>query len=113
MGPQPRCYWWEIAEILKKLFLVGFFVLIEPGQTIQLVIGFGAAWCISSSPTFSTPSSTTTTTSLRRCATSPSSPLFLCVAQAGELAEAVGDYLSEDMFGTYYFDAGAGLAASS
>ena len=60
----PRCYWWEVrcrltaavpspalcrrhigalaqvSEIVKKLFLVGFFVLIQRGDTLQLILGF-------------------------------------------------------------------------
>ena len=37
---EPRCYLWEVAEIAKKLFLVGFVALIKPGQMVQLIIGF-------------------------------------------------------------------------
>ena len=37
---EPRCYLWEVAEIFKKLFLVGFAVLVQPGKTLQLVLGF-------------------------------------------------------------------------
>ena len=38
---EARCYWWEVAEIAKKLFLVGFAALILPGSAEQLIMGFG------------------------------------------------------------------------
>ena len=34
---EPRFFWWEIVEIGKKLVLVGFFALIVPGTTVQLI----------------------------------------------------------------------------
>merc|ERR1740124_855799 len=36
----PSMFWWEMVEISKKLFLVGVCVLIRPGSTVQLIIGF-------------------------------------------------------------------------
>ena len=40
---EPRYYLYEICEIGKKLFLVGFAVLIAPGTLSQLMVGFLAA----------------------------------------------------------------------
>ena len=35
---EPRSYWWEIVEVMKKLFLVGFAVLIKKDSLYQLTI---------------------------------------------------------------------------
>merc|ERR1712023_245924 len=37
---EPAYFWWELLEAWKKLFLVGFMVLIMPGEVEQLVIAF-------------------------------------------------------------------------
>ena len=37
---EPAYLWWELIEAWKKLFLVGFAVLINPGSVVQLVIAF-------------------------------------------------------------------------
>merc|ERR1712185_831001 len=31
-----ECFWWEIAEMLRKFLLVGLFVTIEPGSITQI-----------------------------------------------------------------------------
>ena len=36
----PAYLWWDLAEAWKKLFLVGFAVLLRPGSIEQLIIGF-------------------------------------------------------------------------
>ena len=36
----PKCYYWEIIETQKKLFLVGFASVIMPGTMYQLLIAF-------------------------------------------------------------------------
>ena len=36
---EPRWYLWELMEVGKKLFLVGFLAVILPGTLMQLVIG--------------------------------------------------------------------------
>ena len=33
-------FWWELFEAWKKLVLVGFFVLLEPGTMLQLLVAF-------------------------------------------------------------------------
>ena len=38
---EPRCLWWEVAEIAKKTFLLGAVALIKPGTSLQLIVGFG------------------------------------------------------------------------
>ncbi len=35
---EPRYFWWEVLEILKKLMLVGFMAVVVPGSVYQLVI---------------------------------------------------------------------------
>ena len=37
---EPDYFWWELLEAWKKLFLVGFMVLILPGRAAQLIIAF-------------------------------------------------------------------------
>ena len=37
---EPAYFWWELVEAWKKLFLVGFAVLISPGSILQLVVSF-------------------------------------------------------------------------
>ena len=37
---EPAYFWWELVEAWKKLFLVGFAVLISPGSLLQLVVSF-------------------------------------------------------------------------
>lgn len=36
----PDYFWWELVEAWKKLILVGFAVLIEPGSVLQISSGF-------------------------------------------------------------------------
>ena len=35
---QVTCFWWEIAEMLRKFLLVGLFVTIEPGSITQIAL---------------------------------------------------------------------------
>ena len=37
--PRAADFWWELLEAWKKLFLVGFAVIILPGSIEQLLIG--------------------------------------------------------------------------
>ena len=37
---EPQYLWWELLEAWKKLFLVGFAVLLKPGSLEQLVVAF-------------------------------------------------------------------------
>ena len=43
---QLSMYWWELAEIAKKTFLVGFCVLIRRGTIEQLLIAFAFCWAV-------------------------------------------------------------------
>jgi hypothetical protein len=36
---EPNYYWWEVAEMLRKLFFSGIIVFIQPGSPSQLVAG--------------------------------------------------------------------------
>ena len=38
---EPQYFWWELIEAWKKLFLVGFMVLIKPDTIEQIMIAFG------------------------------------------------------------------------
>ena len=33
------CFWWELAEMLRRFLLVGLFVVIEPHTMMQLALG--------------------------------------------------------------------------
>ena len=79
-GIEPRIYWWEIAEIVKKLFLVGFAALIVPGRTIQLIIGFAFCSSTFSSVRCASHTSSTKTTSSACCAISCSPRCSSCVS---------------------------------
>jgi hypothetical protein len=35
---RPEVYWWDIFELLRKLFLTGIIVLIAPGQVFQVIV---------------------------------------------------------------------------
>jgi hypothetical protein len=35
----PICFWWELAEMLRRFLLVGLFVVIQPGQIMQICAG--------------------------------------------------------------------------
>ena len=35
----PTCFWWELAEMLRRFLLVGIFVVVEPGKVMQIVAG--------------------------------------------------------------------------
>ena len=45
---QPRFFWWELAEMARRLFLIGIMVVIEPGKMTQIAIGtiFSAAFLV-------------------------------------------------------------------
>ena len=94
------------AQIVKKLFLVGFVALIEPGKTVQLIFGF--AFCLvyllfasvivpfvaDDDDFFCTLCNFVLTASV-----------FLCVVlKQATLAEALDTYMSEEMRETYWFD---------
>ena len=106
---EPRCYWWELCEIGRKVFLVGFVALIDPGTTVQLVSGF--MFCLvyllftgvldpfvgDDDDFFCT-----------LCSFVLTAILFLCVIlKEAELAESVDAYLTESTRAEYAFDAGA------
>ena len=36
---EPRTFWWELIEMMRKFLLVGLFVTLEPGSILQITIG--------------------------------------------------------------------------
>ena len=40
----PAFYWWELTEMVRKLWLIGFLVVIQPGSLLQLVLGTSFAF---------------------------------------------------------------------
>ena len=126
-------FWWEVVEIYKKarrpllsmrahshlclaashvvrarsqLFLVGFVVLIRPGSTFQLIIGFVFSFVITLFSTIAGP--------FRRRADNQFSVLcnfslimvlfFTLVLKMGVLSEEVKGVLSDEMRGLYTYD---------
>ena len=107
-GIEPRIYWWEIAEIVKKLFLVGFAALIHPGRTIQLIIGFAFClvyllFCAVCQPYVHDEDDFFS----MLCNFVLTAVFFLCVvAKQAVLAEETGPYLTDTMHDIYVFDSG-------
>ena len=105
---EPRCYLWEIAEIAKKLFLVGFIALISPGQAVQLIIGFGFCMIFLFFTAIYDPFKADDDDLFAMlCNFVLSTCMFLCVVLSqASLAEAVDAYLADAMKSTYNFDSG-------
>jgi hypothetical protein len=38
-GYEVPTFWWELMEMLRKFLLVGYFVTVEPGTTLQIAMG--------------------------------------------------------------------------
>ena len=36
---KPQCYYWELAEMTRRFFLVGIAVIIRPGSVVQITLG--------------------------------------------------------------------------
>ena len=96
------------AQIVKKLFLVGFVALIEPGKTVQLIFGF--AFCLvyllfsSVIVPFVADDDDFFCT---LCNFVLTAILFLCVVlKQATLAEEMEPYMTTKMLALYWFDSG-------
>jgi hypothetical protein len=45
-GYGPRVFWWELVELGRKLLLVGFLALVQPGSLLQVFIALVVALCL-------------------------------------------------------------------
>ena len=45
---EPRTFWWELMEMMRKFLLVGLFVIVAAGTIIQISLGtlFSAAFLL-------------------------------------------------------------------
>ena len=114
---EPAYLWWELAEAWKKLFLVGFAVLIEPGALVQLLIAFLFSLVYMLVVAVAMPfRDHSDDVFAKASAFSLTSLFFFSVfLKVGVLTEAVDDVLSEQLRGRFSFDAGivsAGMVVS-
>ena len=45
-GYQPRVFYWELVEVMRKIVITGFLALVRPGSLLQLYLGVTVALCI-------------------------------------------------------------------
>ena len=105
---EPAYLYWELVEAWKKLFLVGFAVLIEPGSIEQLVIAFLVALVYMLLVGVAMPFKRNEDDYFAKaCAFSLAAVFFFCVVlKVGLLTEAVDGVLSAQLRGRFAFDAG-------
>ena len=106
---EPRCYLWEVVEMFKKLFLVGFIALISPGEMVQLIIGFGFCMIFLLLTTIYDPFRADDDDLFSMlCNFVLTTCMFLCVVlNQATLSEAVEEYLADEMLERYTFNATA------
>lgn len=40
---EPRCYWWEIIEVIRRVFSTAILAAIDPGSKLQLTIALAVS----------------------------------------------------------------------
>ena len=55
---QPRVFYWELAEVMRKIVITGFLALVKPGSLLQLYLGVAVALCILILQLYATPYAT-------------------------------------------------------
>ena len=114
---EPSFFWWELLEAWKKLFLVGFAVLIMPGSIEQLIIAFlfslSHLLLVSVAQPFKDDADDLFA---KACGFGLSAVFFFCVIlKVGVLTDAVDGVLSEQLRSRFVFDAAvvtAGMTVS-
>ena len=114
---EPAYLWWELVEAWKKLFLVGFTVLVNPGSVVQLVIAFLFSLACMLLTSVARPfKNDGDDLFANACGFSLSALFFFSVIlKQGVLTEAVNEVLTEQLRGRFGFDAGivtVGMVAS-
>ena len=114
---KPNCWYWEVAELARKVVLVGFFALIQPGSTLQLSAAVAFCVCFLMLQLVVQPFKLALDNLVASC-TSFALVLifFFCsLLQQQNLVEATSDRLTADLERKYNFSASAitfGLAIS-
>jgi len=105
---EPAYLWWELAEAWKKLFLVGFAVLINPGSVVQLVAAFLFALVYMLLVGVAGPFKDAGDNLFAKACSFSLAALFffLVILKQVVLTEAVDDVLSEQLRGRFGFDTG-------
>ena len=103
---EPVYMWWELLEAWKKLFLVGFSVLIMPGSIEQLIIAFLFSLCFLLLVSVTMPFKDVGDDNFARaCSFSLVSVFFFSIIlKVGVLTEEVSDVLTGNLRDRYYFD---------
>ena len=104
---EPSFFWWELLEAWKKLFLVGFAVLIMPGSIEQLIVAFLFSLSYLLLVSVAQPFKDDADDHFAKaCGFGLSAVFFFCVIlKMGVLTDAVGDVLSEQLRSRFVFDA--------
>ena len=104
---EPAYLWWELAEAWKKLFLVGFAVMIMPGSIEQLIIAFLFSIIFMLLVSVAQPfKDDADDIFAKACGFSLTSVFFFAVIlKVGVLTEAVDDVLSDQLRNRFGFDA--------
>ena len=105
---EPVFLWWELLEAWKKLFLVGFAVLISPGSIVQLGIAFLFSLIfmlvVSAAAPFKDDGDDLFA---KACGFSLTAVFFFSIIlKVGVLTEAVDDVLSAQLRSRFGFNAG-------
>jgi len=104
---EPAYFWWELLEAWKKLFLVGFAVLIEPGSVVQLVVAFLFSLVYMLLTAVAQPFKDDSDDYFAKaCGFGLTAVFFFSVIlKVGVLSEAVDDVLSEQLRSRFSFNA--------
>ena len=103
---EPAYLWWELIEAWKKLFLVGFAVVLLPGTFYQLVIGFLFSLVFMLLMCIAQPFKDDGDDYFAKacCFALTSLFFFSLVLKVGTLTEAVDDVLSQQLRRRFVFD---------
>ena len=103
----PAYFWWELLEAWKKLFLVGFMVLIMPGEIEQLMIAFIFALIYSLLVSVAAPFKDRGDDFFAKACGFSLAALFFfsAILKVGVLTEAVDGFLSVQVRQRFSFDA--------
>jgi len=104
---EPAYLWWELIEAWKKLFLVGFAALIQPGSIVQLLIAFLFSLIFTLLSSIADPFKDDGDDIFARACGFALTALFFfsLVLKVGVLTDAVDDVLSQQLRDAFGFDA--------
>ena len=104
---EPQYLWWELLEAWKKLFLVGFAVLLKQGSIEQLIVAFVFSTIFMLLVSVAMPfRSDDDDYFAKACGFGLSTLFFFCIiSKVGAFAEAVDGVLTEHLRDSFGFDA--------